>query len=218
MSSVYEVAQAFCRLGSHLRMAYYLGFVKIIVLGAGISGLRAAPVLQRDGLDVTVIEARDRVGGRIHTTRKEKGAPRDVAQQRRWLKKCAVEYHDAAGNLSVIEGDAVVSTLPLGALERNLVRYDPPLPSDMQLAIPKFSYGALGTGFFEFADVFWILDLTWLKQLGRTGLYSRLRHCPTINRWTMTVGKGLCIQIVEPVTQRVEGMTNKEQIQGRRRA
>lgn len=70
-------------------------------------------------------------------------------------KKCAIEYHGDAGNVPVIEVDAVVSSLPLGALRRNLVHFDPPLPSDVQLGTCKFSYGALGKVFFEFADVFW---------------------------------------------------------------
>lgn len=38
---------------------------KVIVVGAGISGLRAASVLRRHGLEVVVVEARDRIGGRI---------------------------------------------------------------------------------------------------------------------------------------------------------
>ncbi|XP_018393444.1 PREDICTED: lysine-specific histone demethylase 1A [Cyphomyrmex costatus] len=43
---------------------------KVIVIGAGIAGLAAAQQMQQFGLEVTVLEARDRVGGRIATFRK----------------------------------------------------------------------------------------------------------------------------------------------------
>jgi monoamine oxidase len=40
----------------------------VLVLGAGMAGLGAARVLQDAGARVTVIEARDRIGGRAHTS------------------------------------------------------------------------------------------------------------------------------------------------------
>lgn len=40
---------------------------KVIVIGAGIAGLAAARTLAGKGYDVTVVEARDRVGGRLWT-------------------------------------------------------------------------------------------------------------------------------------------------------
>lgn len=41
--------------------------MKIAVVGAGAAGLRTAMLLEQEGADVTVYEARDRLGGRIHT-------------------------------------------------------------------------------------------------------------------------------------------------------
>jgi monoamine oxidase len=40
----------------------------VIAIGAGIAGLKAAYDLQNKGLSVIVLEANDRIGGRIHTT------------------------------------------------------------------------------------------------------------------------------------------------------
>ncbi len=40
---------------------------KVIVIGAGMAGIMAARTLHDAGLDVTVLEARERIGGRTHT-------------------------------------------------------------------------------------------------------------------------------------------------------
>lgn len=61
----------------------------VLVIGAGMAGLAAAQELQTQGLRVTVLEARDRVGGRTHTDHDALGVPFDVGAA--WL-------HGAADN------------------------------------------------------------------------------------------------------------------------
>src|SRR5680860_1679512 len=40
---------------------------RVVVIGAGIAGLSAANALARSGVECVVLEARHRVGGRLHT-------------------------------------------------------------------------------------------------------------------------------------------------------
>ena len=47
----------------------------VIVIGAGLSGLNAALLLEEQGLKVTVLEGRDRIGGRLLTLQDVPGRP-----------------------------------------------------------------------------------------------------------------------------------------------
>lgn len=49
--------------------------VKVIVLGAGLSGLNTALQLEKMGMQVSILEARDRVGGRVYTMDQVSGKP-----------------------------------------------------------------------------------------------------------------------------------------------
>ena len=46
-----------------------VGAGRVVVIGAGMAGLAAARRLTEEGVEVVALEARDRVGGRIHTDR-----------------------------------------------------------------------------------------------------------------------------------------------------
>lgn len=51
------------------------GASRVIVVGGGLAGLAAADLLQRQGIEVQVLEARTRVGGRIYTLDDVPGHP-----------------------------------------------------------------------------------------------------------------------------------------------
>lgn len=50
----------------------------VIIIGAGPAGLTAARHLKRQGFSVTVLEARDRIGGRVYTDRSSLSVPVDL--------------------------------------------------------------------------------------------------------------------------------------------
>ncbi|MEW6637527.1 MAG: FAD-dependent oxidoreductase, partial [Actinomycetota bacterium] len=69
-----------------------------IVIGAGLSGLVAARELSRAGLDVLVLEARDRPGGRTRVL-ETKGQPLDLGGE--WVDAAHSELRALAGDLGL---------------------------------------------------------------------------------------------------------------------
>jgi monoamine oxidase len=84
---------------------------EVLVVGAGYSGLSAARRLASEGVDVLVVEARDRVGGRVWSEVTPSGALIDHGGQ--WIGPGQKEFQSLADELAVptfptyTEGEAV---------------------------------------------------------------------------------------------------------------
>jgi monoamine oxidase len=79
----------------------------VVVIGAGAAGIAAARSLRAAGRDVTVLEARDRVGGRVWTARDLAAVPVELGAEYvhgegvvtwRWLREFGLEAAEAHGD------------------------------------------------------------------------------------------------------------------------
>jgi monoamine oxidase len=71
----------------------------VVVVGAGLAGLSAARVLSRAGEAATVLEARDRVGGRVHSVRLSNGAVAELGAE--WIMEGDSALRNLAGELGI---------------------------------------------------------------------------------------------------------------------
>jgi monoamine oxidase len=72
---------------------------EVVVIGAGLAGLMAARRLRAYGVDVLVLEARDRVGGRTYSIRAQDGTVIDLGGQ--WIGPSQRRLARLAGELGV---------------------------------------------------------------------------------------------------------------------
>ena len=115
----------------------------IIIIGAGASGLAAARSLSKRGKQVTVLEARDRIGGRIHTSTDggfsvpvENGAEfihGDLPLTQRLAKEAGVKFHEGDGRQWNVENGKKREGEFFDAGWDNLVKELKKLENDMSI-------------------------------------------------------------------------------------
>ena len=242
---------------------------RVTVVGAGMSGLAAAQKLADENIRVTVLEARDRIGGRVWTDH-SLGLPLDFGAS--WIHgicgnpltrladevgaeriatdfesvvvrnqhSCEIDWNNTsqiycqiveveqeygadtgdlsaeaeeeganvvgdhvsfpggynqileplksgldirfssvvsavklAGNVVEVTGsgalyvaDAVLITVPLGALKAERIAFSPSLPQDKKAAISRLGMGLLDKVYLQFDEVFWDEEVDWIGRIG----------------------------------------------------
>jgi monoamine oxidase len=96
-------ALALCAVLSHAASAFALPVPppRVIVVGAGIAGLSAAQRLQAAGFEVTVLEARDRVGGRMYTSTNATGTTLDLGAA--WIHGHQLELENLVSSMNLVQ-------------------------------------------------------------------------------------------------------------------
>jgi monoamine oxidase len=146
----------------------------LIIAGGGVSGLMSARELSKQGYAVTILEATDRLGGRIHTIRNslftqpvERGVefihgnlPLTIGL----LKESGIEYKPVRGNMiRIVDGDwKTQDDFTLGwdelMTKMNSVRQDMTMDEFLKENFSDEKYDALRTSVLRFANGFDLAD------------------------------------------------------------
>jgi monoamine oxidase len=155
-------------------MDTFKGKGSLIIVGGGVSGLMSARELSKLGYAVTILEATDRLGGRIHTIRNssftqpvEKGVefihgnlPLTIGL----LKESGIEYKSVQGNMiRIVDGDWNTQddfTLGWDELVKrmNSVRQDMTMDEFLKENFSDEKYTDLRTSVLRFANGFDLAD------------------------------------------------------------
>jgi monoamine oxidase len=153
----------------------------VIVIGAGAAGLIAARELAKEGKKVCVLEARDRVGGRIHTEQLngftkpiELGAEfihGELPLTMRLLREAGTNYHADKGktyevqNRALIKNQHFVEGMDKLMSKLNELDEDVPLAEFLTAYFNDERYNNLRESVMRFAEGFDVADTTKASSL-----------------------------------------------------
>ncbi len=129
----------------------------VVVVGAGLAGLCAARRLRANGVEVTVLEARDRVGGRTEAATTADGTPVELGGQ--WIGPTQNRMYELVGELGLTtfptwnRGDTMIQ---LGGRRRRMdstpgaaPKLNPIVLADLAQGLARFGRRAAGISLTE---------------------------------------------------------------------
>ena len=142
---------------------------KILVIGAGIAGVTAAQALTKAGHEVTLLEASDRVGGRIKTVQPE-GWPIPIELGASWV-------HDtSASDLAAELADLGVATSPFDYEQSALGTNGEPVDNIEQAVEPAQETVELATTWANDQDI----DLSLAQAIEQSGAAEETDVAPQV--------------------------------------
>lgn len=130
---------------------------RVIVVGAGIAGLAAAQRLQAAGFDVTVLEARDRVGGRIHTSTNATGTTIELGAT--WIHGHQLEFEQFVADMNLEQTNTDYSKMRFYSSSNQAMNVNELMWNDLKLRLGNaLSWNAL---FFPNRTFQTMIDTTW---------------------------------------------------------
>ena len=162
----------------------------IIVVGAGLSGLVTAYLLSRSGKRVTVLEANDHPGGRVHTHRWPNGQTSELGFEEFYDRDVDSDVWWLASELGLTQ-DIRPYSASIGAYLRD--RYVPPKPWESWVrALPWQNSRVDAAEYLEMSEII-SSRIGYLWELGREDDYLKYDH-QTMSEWILenydTSGRG----------------------------
>jgi monoamine oxidase len=102
---------------------------RVIVVGAGIAGLAAAQQLTAYGFDVTVLEARDRVGGRMWSGTNDTGTTLDFGAN--WIHGYQPEFEQFVASMGVAQANTDFTAMRFYGARQRSTEITEPMYNDL---------------------------------------------------------------------------------------